>query len=334
MEERLDLSEFKRMPIIEVALDLGIELQRGSKSRCFVHEDNDPSLVFFRDSNRWYCFGCNAGGDTIELVKRYLNVDFKEALAWLRERYQIEAKPSRTRTSTSGVAPEKFKPDPAVYRWLLDSLPLSPKGYRYLVESRGLDETTVHHFGIKDLEHPHRLMAEARQVWGERRLLKCGLLKQRKEGDAKPVWWGHVILFPFADAADRVLSIQGRRLDMSKGGPRYINLSGVKTTIFNQKVLATLTPGDSIFICEGIMDTLIAHQIGFNAVGIPGAAGFKQEWCALFDGLQVNVVPDTDGAGQRFAQQIAALFAARQRPVKIIRLPHGKDLSDYWQGEP
>ncbi len=79
---------------------------------------------------------------------------------------------------------------------------------------------------------------------------------------------------------------------------------------------------------------LTAHQMGLNAVGIPGAGGFKKEWRRLFEDFQVNVVPDTDGAGQRFADTIEAIFNGRQHPVKVIRLPHGKDLSDYWQSEP
>ena len=344
MVERVDLSEFKRLPVVEVASALGLEVEKGSKCRCFVHEDSNPSLVFFKDSNRWHCFGCGVGGDTIELVKRYLDVDFREALDWLRQRFFIaergtlkaaSAGPSQVAGQRSLFSkPGRFQPDPLVYGWLMDSMGLSPKGRGYLVEKRGLEEKTIQCFGIKDFEHPYRLFEEARKVWGERRLLKCGLLKKGGDGVVKPVWWSHVILFPFVDIEGRVVSIQGRQVEPGLHGPKYINLYGVKTAIFNQRILGDLKLGDSVYICEGIMDTLTAHQMGLNAVGIPGAGGFKREWYALFEGLQVNVVPDTDGAGQRFAERIETIFSAHDQTVKIIRLPHGKDLSDYWQSEP
>jgi DNA primase len=344
MVERVDLSGFKRLPVVEVASALGLEVEKGSKCRCFIHEDSNPSLVFFRDSNRWHCFGCGVGGDTIELVKRYLDVDFKEALEWLRRRFLVGERqtPKAAPAGPSQMAgqrslfskTERFQADPLVYSWLMDSLGLSAKGRCYLIERRGLDEATIRDFGIKDVERPYGIIAEARDVWGEQRLLRCGLLKKGRDGDSKPVWWSHVILFPFVDTEGRVVSIQGRQVEPGLRGPKYINLYGVKTAIFNQQILGLLQPGDSVYMCEGIMDTLTAHQMGLKAVGIPGAGGFKKEWYPLFEGLQVNVVPDTDGAGQRFAERIEAIFGAHKQTVKIIRLPHGKDLSDYWQSEP
>lgn len=343
MVERVDLSDLKRIPVIDVASALGIELGHGAKIRCFIHEDHNPSLVFFKDSNRWHCFGCGVGGDTIELVKRYLDVDFKEALDWLRQRFFLGERVPREKASAGPAhtvgqpslfpKPETFQPDPLVYHWFMDSLGLSSKGRCYLIDKRGLEEETVQRFALKDLENPYQTLAKARNVWGEQRLLRCGLLKQGRDGAAKPVWWSHVILFPFIDTQDRVVSIQGRQVEPNLRGPKYINLYGVKTAIFNQRILGTLKPGDSVYICEGIMDTLVAHQIGLNAVGIPGAGGFKKEWYSLFAHFQVNVVPDTDGAGQRFAKSIEEIFAAHNQTIKIIRLPHGKDLSDYWQSE-
>ncbi len=164
MVERIDLSEFKRLPVVEVASALGLDVEKGSKCRCFIHEDSNPSLVFFKDSNRWHCFGCSTGGDTIELVKRFLDVDFKEALAWLRQRFFVDANLPRGESSSGAShssvqrplfpARERFKPDPVIYRWLMDSLLLSGKGRRYLTEEQGLEEGTIHDFGIKDLDLP------------------------------------------------------------------------------------------------------------------------------------------------------------------------------------
>ena len=34
---------------------------------CPLHEDTDPSFTVYLDSNSFFCFGCNKGGDTITL---------------------------------------------------------------------------------------------------------------------------------------------------------------------------------------------------------------------------------------------------------------------------
>ena len=50
---------------------------------CPLHEEDTPSFVWYVDQNRFHCFGCGKNGDVIELILRYHQVDFKEALCIL-----------------------------------------------------------------------------------------------------------------------------------------------------------------------------------------------------------------------------------------------------------
>ena len=69
--QRFKTDEIKQLPIVTVAERLGIEVNRASKARCFIgtHQDEVPSLHFNQDKNYYHCFGCEAHGDVIELVK-------------------------------------------------------------------------------------------------------------------------------------------------------------------------------------------------------------------------------------------------------------------------
>ena len=72
-----ELNDIRATPIEDVAKKLGIEVGR-HKALCPFHEDRHPSLHF--KNNRFKCFACGASGDVIDLVQRYLNIGFKEAV--------------------------------------------------------------------------------------------------------------------------------------------------------------------------------------------------------------------------------------------------------------
>lgn len=57
---------------------------RNFTGRCPFHDDTEPSLTVYPDSQTWHCFGaCNAGGDVISFVMQAEHTDFKGAVALL-----------------------------------------------------------------------------------------------------------------------------------------------------------------------------------------------------------------------------------------------------------
>ena len=91
---RYDSTELiKSIPIQEVYRHYaGGELrQAGNRlyGRCPLHEDKKPSLVIYQQSNSFFCFSCQTGGDGIDLVKSILNVGFKEAVSVLSQEFGI-----------------------------------------------------------------------------------------------------------------------------------------------------------------------------------------------------------------------------------------------------
>lgn len=72
--------------IIEIAeRNLPKVIKKGSRARavCPFHPDKTPSLTFFENTQSWYCFGCQKGGDTISFVRELLHLEFKEAVKYL-----------------------------------------------------------------------------------------------------------------------------------------------------------------------------------------------------------------------------------------------------------
>jgi DNA primase catalytic core len=108
-----------RLDIIEVAQDLGIEINpRSKKATCPFHDDKTPSLHFSREKQIATCFSgnCTAGTmDVINLVEKKLNLNTAEALKYLKQQNHLEVKPmpktpsSNNRTATLTTIFEETK---------------------------------------------------------------------------------------------------------------------------------------------------------------------------------------------------------------------------------
>lgn len=60
----------KNVSIIEVAKKYGLKVDGRGMAECFMHEDNTPSLKFYENQGRFYCFGCRRGGNIIDFIKK------------------------------------------------------------------------------------------------------------------------------------------------------------------------------------------------------------------------------------------------------------------------
>lgn len=65
--------------LIDIKKDAGKELL----AICPFHEDTKPSLSISKEKNLYYCFACNAGGNSINFVMKTLNLGFKDAVRHL-----------------------------------------------------------------------------------------------------------------------------------------------------------------------------------------------------------------------------------------------------------
>ena len=63
---------------------------KNNRAVCPFHDDKDPSMYVYPESNNFKCFGCGAGGDVIEFIERIENIDFIEAVKKLSNSNHIQ----------------------------------------------------------------------------------------------------------------------------------------------------------------------------------------------------------------------------------------------------
>jgi len=85
----LSISDLKsNFSIVDVFSQLFPDTQLRKSSNkfyclCPFHQETNPSFFLYPETNTFYCFGCQVGGDVIELVKKALNCNFEQAIKYL-----------------------------------------------------------------------------------------------------------------------------------------------------------------------------------------------------------------------------------------------------------
>jgi DNA primase len=323
----VDWLQIRKLPIVDVASALGIEVRK-NKAMCFGgHDMKTPSLNFSQKKNAWFCFGCGLGGGTVELVKNALGVSAVEAAKWLQVQFlvgnsaiKLVARAPRIQSRQIPIAP---KIDRDVLQFVVEACPLELAGFEYL-RKRGFDRATIQFFEVGELRNPRGLESALSKAFSEDRLLNSGVFKERTQGRVSLIWWDDCLLFPFSDP-DGVSYIQARRFAINN--PKYLNLIGTSPPLFNSQRLRSTPQGGRILVCEGIPDTMSAHQLGHAAVGCLGAASFRAEFATLLLPFEIAVVPDGDVAGDKFYIRVREAMAQLGRTVNRVLIPRGEDLT-------
>ena len=121
---------------------------------CPFHDERTPSFSVKPRDGFYYCFGCEAGGDTIRFVQEKEGLAFPDAVEALAERYGVEierdaedpqAEEARRRRGRLGEALERVA---AFYESYLWESPKAAKARAYLIEERGLGEEVLRNFGV------------------------------------------------------------------------------------------------------------------------------------------------------------------------------------------
>lgn len=133
---------------------------------------------------------------------------------------------------------------------------------------------------------------------------------------------GERFKLPIRDADDKLVNVVSYRLLRSleedrRRTPKMIALKGRPRDLFPSP---ESVKGDHILLVEGEPDALSGQSIGLPAVAVPGANGWKNEWCSRFADKRVTICFDADDQGRKAARKIAYALADHGIHVKVADL--------------
>ena len=339
-----------RLDILEV-VSRHVTLQRSGRSykaNCPFHEERTPSFFVFPERQSWRCFGgCASGGDVFSFVMRAENLEFGEVLRRLAQQTGV-ALPRRERRDEQQNISGINEAARSYFQRLLASAQGSQA--RDYLKQRGLDRETIEKFEL-GLSPPdgeslnnHRL----HQGFSAGHLALAGVVRAGEDGRHRDLFRGRLMI-PIRNGQGELSGFGARSLGEAE--PKYLN--SPRSAAFDKgRILyglhlakeAAIQQG--IVVVEGYMDTIAAHQHGFNNVVACMGTALTEHQVAEIRRLthRVTMALDPDAAGRqatlgslenswRVLQSRVAgralgttLFQRQDLPeIRVALLPGGED---------
>lgn len=307
---------------------------------CPFHSEKSPSFNVSPSRQMYKCFGCGVAGNVITFIMEYENYTFPEAMEFLAEQAGVtisksELSPEMKREKNLRTELVQINAKAASYYYAKLKSPAGKTGYEYFL-SRGLSEETIRHFGLgyagQGGSELYRYLKS--QGYADQVLKETGLFKMDERGVYDKFW--NRVMFPIMDINNRVIGFGGRVMGDAK--PKYLN--SPETKLFNKSKnlfglnYAKLGKKKNIILCEGYMDVIAMHQVGFtNAVASLGTA-FTSEQAVILRRYtdEVLLTYDSDQAGVKAALRAIPMLRDAGINARIVHMEPYKDPDEFIKG--
>ncbi len=305
---------------------------------CPFHSEKTPSFTVFPDTQGFFCFGCEAGGDAFTFIMRVENLDYKGSLEFLAKRAGIEL-PVDGRTERETVSRKRvFEMNLIAARFWRECLfdpVIGQAGMRYLTEKRGLSMAIIRRFGIGYAPNDFGALSDVLRKQGYtpeemKAAFLCGISQR---GNAYDMFRDRV-MFPVFDTTGNVIAFSGRDVG-GQDQRKYVNSSDTPAFQKRRNLFALNFAknhcADQLILCEGNIDVVSLHDAGIeNAVASLGTALTDEQARVMAKYTkQVVLAYDSDEAGQRAVHRAMGIFAKVGLDVRVLRMEGAKDPDEY-----
>ena len=306
---------------------------------CPFHSERTPSFTVFPDSQSFFCFGCEAGGDAFTFIMRSENLDYPNAIEFLAKRTGVDI-PRTAEEEKRGLSRKRvYEMNLIAARFFRECLfdpVLGREGMAYLQEKRGLSVPVIRRFGLGFAPNDFTALVTVLKKEGytdqEMKDAFLGGISQ-KSGRAYD-YFRNRIMFPVIDTTGNVVAFSGRDVG-GDSKAKYLNSSDTPG-FQKRKHLYALNfaknhCADEMILCEGNMDVVALHAAGFeNAVASLGTA-LTDDHARIMAKYtkQVILAYDSDEAGQRAAHRAMGIFAKVGLDVRVLKMEGAKDPDEY-----
>ncbi|WP_044173207.1 CHC2 zinc finger domain-containing protein [Flectobacillus major] len=344
------LDELSQVSILQVAQDLGLEVNR-NRMVCPFHDENTPSLVLYPHTNSFYCFGCAKTGNSITLYAEIRQLSVKDTIQTMAREYlggyennayHASKKPVVTKNTLQVVdvrkMQEKEKPVEEIHSQIYEAFrdyclqqpsnQHSQSALAYL-KQRGFTDKTIQDFRLFTVKDYSTASWYLKQRFSSLDLQESGLFNDKNN----LIFYAHPLIIPYYRKG-RIIYLQGRVIGPPpEGHGRYQFLYKHPLTLFNADVLEKIKLDQDVYVTEGAFDCIRLVQDGKAAVSLGTANVFKKEWAKLFKRANVIFYLDNDKAGHRAADELEKIFSHFGLTCSRKQLPDDyKDVNDYYTG--
>ncbi len=317
------------------------------KGLCPFHDEKSPSFQVSPSKGFYHCFGCQAGGDTLDFVMKIDHLSFSEAverlagLAGITLRYEEGGYTAGS--SGRGERIRLVEAHKAAAEFYMDQLGSAEAeiGRKFLAE-RGFDQAAAQHFSVgyspAGWDHLTRFLRG--KGFSDKELITSGLSQDSRSGKPIDRFRGR-LMWPIRDISGEVVGFGARKLRDDDNGPKYLNTP--ETAIYKKSQVLygidlakkEIAKTSRAVVVEGYTDVMACHMAGVTtAIATCGTAfggdHIKILRRLLMDNATAEVIFtfDGDAAGQKAALRAFEDDQKFAAETSITIAPGGMDPCD------
>lgn len=333
MIERESIEQLQQRADIYEIVSHYVELRRSGANYvacCPFHDEKTASFVVNPQRNRFKCFGCGEGGDSVSFIMKIENLPYAEALEKLAYFCNFTLTYTDKKLRDFGLDESLAK----IVSYYQNLLRQNSNILQYL-HNRGISDESIAKFklGFSGVGADFIAFLTRNQMPLDK-LLEVGVIGRDSSNANR--FFAHFsgrIIFPIYATNGKAVGFGGRNLGNEKTA-KYINSQQSK--IFNKSRLLygynlareSIFKKRQIIITEGYIDVVMLHQAGFsNAVATLGTALTQSHLPLVSRGeVEILLCYDGDNAGINAAFKASMILADKSGGVVIFE--NGKDPAD------
>ena len=344
----------QRADIVDVISEHIVLRKRGKDflGLCPFHNEKTPSFSVSQDKQLYYCFGCNAGGNTFKFLMEIGKQSFAEVVLDLARRYQVDIETvepeQRQEIQRQQSLKDRLYEILAIASSFFQHALYQSQGetaLNYLRKQRQVEETTIKSFQLgyapAGWDTLYRYLVEQKR-YPVKLLEQAGLVKLRKSGSGYYDVFRDRLIIPIMDLQGRIIGFGSRSLK-DEDRPKYLNspetplFDKSKTLFALDKARSAIGKADCAVVVEGYFDAIALHEAGIeNVVASLGTAFTQDQLKQLLRftaSKQVVLNFDADNAGNkataRAIAEVEDLVYGGVVQLRILNLPDGKDADEF-----
>lgn len=273
---------------------------------CPFHDEKTPSFSVRPALGVWHCFGCGLGGDVFGYVEHQENVDFRDAVELLADKYHIELhydQSNAKKEHTGSKRARLLEANEAAQEFFVSQLMTKDAlAARKLLDGRNFSQADCQRFGCgyapQGWDNLVRYLAG--KGFTQQEMLDAGLARQGQHG-VYDYFRGRVT-WPIRDSTGRALGFGARKLyEDDSIGAKYINTPDTALYRKNQVLYgidmakAAIVKKRQVVIVEGYTDVMAMHLAGVDTAIATCGTAFGAEHAKIVRRL---IADDSLGAVQ------------------------------------
>ncbi|RKT04606.1 DNA primase [Streptomyces sp. 3211.6] len=317
------------------------------KGLCPFHDEKSPSFQVSPSKGLYHCFGCQAGGDTLDFIMKIDHLSFSEAVERLAGQAGITLRYEEggytAGTSGRGERIRLVEAHKAAALFYADQLGGAEAeiARRFLAE-RGFDQAAAEHFGVgyspAGWDHLTRFLRG--RGFSDKELILSGLAQDSRSGKPIDRFRGR-LMWPIRDISGEVVGFGARKLREDDNGPKYLNTP--ETPIYKKSQVLygidlakkEIAKTSRAVVVEGYTDVMACHLAGVTTAIATCGTAFGGEHIKilrrlLMDNATAEVIFtfDGDAAGQKAALRAFEDDQKFAAETSIAITPGGMDPCD------